>query len=718
MYINNKKLIPKCQSNSGNGLRLAMKEALKNEAKQGRYGITPAISESTSQNNRTQNIMRTYDTQRQQGLQGDKRAQHLTTKVERLHVPSGTRNISATFPEVDNNIAGKEAAQYIMGVSKRNNSQELSNKDREALDLYERVLAANNTGQTSVYDADVYKRGQELYNQRNQQKVEEVRDALVPWVPVFGQFYMAGRAGQEASRGNYEDAARNMTFAIPGGKAYLGSAGLGWGAYDANNGNYGQAGFDIALGIAPSVASKIFRTRPAVQQRPITQQKPKYIQTDNGRIVAQINASNTENFNPNSLPLTQQQSLQHLEQEMSKFGSSNEDKLKFIDQYLGLNTDDLNSMYPGLDWNRIKAEEYNIKSAIKNNDNLSWILSEASKQPIAFDKSTIDPRVNLYYENIVWPRMRQQIKEKYPLLTPEQENELKGIFTNPYDNITVENGFMPSNWGGYSQGSNYIRYPIGDSPSTETLVHEAHHSVRDRFSKWLKNNSDVRDSMIEYDEGEFLPDIMKHLPPEGAYKLPESLKAYTESRRNNQLFSPEYSDKEVKAMEDARLQFLKDESTSDITPTSEIGATTAESTYRLWKNLPYWNVRPAGETPTLDQLMKILSGEDVYKTHKTYNLFGLKTKRPIRIPGTHIRLSKPVTTRELIYKGLTPQKLTDTWFGVNGYGSKIRQTFQDGKIPIETINNMSNLYKTIPTFLGAGYFGTQYFNNEKDSESN
>lgn len=702
MYTNNKKLIPKCQSNSGNGLRLAMREALKNEAKQGRYGITPAVSESTNVNPQFKKNLEIYNQQVKKGEQkGNESAQHVATKFERTisNTPSGYRNITATFPEVDNDIAGNESAKEIMRISKELNS--ISDEDRKALDLYERVQAANNTGQTSIYDANMYKRGQELYNQRNQQKVEEVRDALLPFIPGFGQVYMGYRAGQETSRGNYENAARNATFAIPGGKAYFGVAGLGWGAYDANNDNYGQAGFDVVLGMAPGVASKIFRTRPSVQQRPT------YVQTNDGRIVAQVNATRHAEFNPSTLPITQQQTLKILEDEISKFGFSSQNKIKGIEHYLGLNVAELEKKYPGLDWNRIKAEEYNIKSAVKNNDNLSWILSEASKQPVAFDKSTIDPKINLYYENIVWPRMRQQIKEKYPLLTPEQENELKEIFTNPYDNITVEYGFMPSNWEGYSQGTSYIRYPIGNSPSSETLVHEAHHSVRDRFSKWLQHNSSVRDAMIGYDEGE------------GAYNLPESLKAYPESRRNSQLFSPEYSDKEVKAMEDARLQFLKDESTSDVTPTSEIGATTAESTFKLWRNLPYWNVRHTPfQTPTLDQLMKVLSGEDVYKTHTTYDLFGLKTKRPIIIPGTNIRLSKPITTRELIYKGLTPQKLTKIWFNINRYGSRIRQTFPNRKIPIETINNMPNLYRTIPTFLGAGYFGTQYFNNEKDSESN
>ena len=204
------------------------------------------------------------------------------------------------------------------------------------------------------------------------------------------------------------------------------------------------------------------------------------------------------------------------------------------------------------------GQETYYHKALNTKQRLQEIVKMARpEQPIHIDKTTIGD----FYTNDVWPRLLRNIKEQGLYLNPQEEQEIFSMFKEPWKGVDMKFGYTQPGSGGYSRGPNYIRFAYGEQPSNATVVHELHHSLRQRLTNWFNEN------------------FTNLAEPKDVY---DWLRSTDKSRLQEQLNLPQYTKGELDAMK----QFLfKPETRASLTPTREIGATFAETRFDLRNQL-------------------------------------------------------------------------------------------------------------------------------------
>lgn len=184
-----------------------------------------------------------------------------------------------------------------------------------------------------------------------------------------------------------------------------------------------------------------------------------------------------------------------------------------------------------------------------------------------------------YFTHDAYPRLMNSFKRSGIDLKPEEMDDIYQMYSHPFRGVNISIGYTVPGTGGFSRGPNTIRFSNRYSPtwnyvSDSTIVHELHHSLRNRLGRYLKSKG--------YD-----------INP-GQDWLPEVLESGSASRNNN--IRGQYLPSEMEIMKPLAMS---KEFVDDKTPVAEIGAVAAGDA--RW---PLWNQKrmELGRIPSINEL--------------------------------------------------------------------------------------------------------------------
>lgn len=207
-------------------------------------------------------------------------------------------------------------------------------------------------------------------------------------------------------------------------------------------------------------------------------------------------------------------------------------------------------------------------------------LMGADEIPIS---SNTYPDVSTFFKYDALPRLLESFKRNGIVLQPDDIDYITKLYSNPFDGVDIAIGYAKPGSGGYSQGTSFIRFSnrynlFPETINEATIVHELHHSLRDRLANYLTSKGYFINPGLDW-----LPDIL------------ESGDAIRNSSiRNNYLPS------ELEIMKPLAMDRMY---TWDKTPVAEIGAVSAgDARFNYWKQTK----RTLGRVPTVEEINKML----------------------------------------------------------------------------------------------------------------
>lgn len=237
------------------------------------------------------------------------------------------------------------------------------------------------------------------------------------------------------------------------------------------------------------------------------------------------------------------------------------------------------------------TQENTYHKALSANDILGEFNLMAEKE------TPINPsnyaHIGEYFEHDAFPRLMESFKRSGVDLKPEDVSHIRWMYAYPFNGIKATIGYTPPGTGGFSRGTDLVRFsnrnsPLWENVKDDTIVHELHHNLRKRLGEYLKSKG--------YD-----------INPGGDW-LPEALESGSWSRNNN--VRGTYLPSELETMKPLAML---DEFNVDKTPAAEIGAVTAgNARFRAWSNLR----RELGRIPTMGELDRRINNYDDYKFYK------------------------------------------------------------------------------------------------------
>lgn len=237
------------------------------------------------------------------------------------------------------------------------------------------------------------------------------------------------------------------------------------------------------------------------------------------------------------------------------------------------------------------TQENTYHKALSANDILGEFNLMAEKE------TPINPsnyaHIGEYFEHDAFPRLMESFKRSGVDLKPEDVSHIRWMYAYPFNGIKATIGYTPPGTGGFSRGTDLVRFsnrnsPLWENVKDDTIVHELHHNLRKRLAEYLKSKG--------YD-----------INPGGNW-LPEALESGSWSRNNN--VRGAYLPSELETMKPLAML---DEFNVDKTPAAEIGAVTAgNARFRAWSNLR----GELGRIPTMGELDRRINNYDDYKFYK------------------------------------------------------------------------------------------------------
>lgn len=216
-------------------------------------------------------------------------------------------------------------------------------------------------------------------------------------------------------------------------------------------------------------------------------------------------------------------------------------------------------------------------------------LMSAEEIPIS---SNTYPNVSDFFKHDALPRLLDSFKRSGVVLQPDDIDYINNLYSNPFNGVDIAIGYDSPGSAGYSLGTNFIRFSNRFNSSPEligesTIVHELHHSLRDRLAKYLTSKG--------------------YNINEGQDWLPEVLESGTFGRNNN--IRNNYLPSELEIMKPLAMDRKY---TLDKTPVAEIGAVSAgNARFRYWNQIK----KQLGRTPTVEEVNKRL---DEISSQKLY----------------------------------------------------------------------------------------------------
>ena len=191
--------------------------------------------------------------------------------------------------------------------------------------------------------------------------------------------------------------------------------------------------------------------------------------------------------------------------------------------------------------------------------------------------------VKAFYHKDVWPRLRRNLEQANLGLTPEDYATIEEMYKTPWEGVDMAYGYTSPGAGGYSWGPNYIRYKFGEDVPNSTVMHEIHHSIRDRVARYLQNRG-INVSSVDDLMGTQLSNDM--------------------SRLMEQTDMPLYTSDELKSL---RQLLFNDDDRYFVSPVDEAAATIAETRSKYFE--PHWESltpeeREAYDPATLTRLIR------------------------------------------------------------------------------------------------------------------
>lgn len=237
------------------------------------------------------------------------------------------------------------------------------------------------------------------------------------------------------------------------------------------------------------------------------------------------------------------------------------------------------------------TQENTYHKALSANDILGEFNLMAEKE------TPINPsnyaHIGEYFEHDAFPRLMESFKRSGIDLKPEDVSHIRWMYAYPFNGIKATIGYTPPGTGGFSRGTDLVRFsnrnsPLWENVKDDTIVHELHHNLRKRLAEYLKSKG--------YD-----------INPGGDW-LPEALESGSWSRNNN--VRGAYLPSELETMKPLAML---DEFNVDKTPAAEIGAVAAgNARFRAWNNLR----GELGRIPTMGELDRRINNYDDYKFYK------------------------------------------------------------------------------------------------------
>lgn len=183
-----------------------------------------------------------------------------------------------------------------------------------------------------------------------------------------------------------------------------------------------------------------------------------------------------------------------------------------------------------------------------------------------------------YFKDIALPKLLRNAKKDGFNFTPDEIKYITDMYSDPTNGVNMHIGYTEPGHGGFSRGGYFIRFSNrrytsrADIPDV-TIVHELHHSLRERLRAYLLSRG--------YNISDDIPDILK-----------------STNASRNYYSTNKYFPSEIEAMEPLAMlpRYVNDK-----TPMSEIGAVMAGnadfSTYMALR-------KRLGRKPTLEELTK------------------------------------------------------------------------------------------------------------------
>ena len=228
--------------------------------------------------------------------------------------------------------------------------------------------------------------------------------------------------------------------------------------------------------------------------------------------------------------------------------------------------------------------ELNVNDIMKEFD-----LMARRESPMDVDNYS---HISDYFTHDAYPRLMNSFKRSGIDLKPEEMDDIYQMYSHPFQGVNISIGYTVPGTGGFSRGPNTIRFsnrysPTWNDVSDSTIVHELHHSLRNRLGRYLKSKG--------YD-----------INP-GQDWLPEVLESSSASRNNG--IRGQYLPSEMEIMKPLAMskEFIDDK-----TQIAEIGAVAAgDARWPLWNQKRMELGRIPG-TNELDQHMDRLSASYYY----------------------------------------------------------------------------------------------------------
>lgn len=228
--------------------------------------------------------------------------------------------------------------------------------------------------------------------------------------------------------------------------------------------------------------------------------------------------------------------------------------------------------------------ELNVNDIMKEFD-----LMARRESPMDVDNYS---HISDYFTHDAYPRLMNSFKRSGIDLKPEEMDDIYQMYSHPFQGVNISIGYTVPGTGGFSRGPNTIRFsnrysPTWNDVSDSTIVHELHHSLRNRLGRYLKSKG--------YD-----------INP-GQDWLPEVLESGSASRNNN--IRGQYLPSEMEIMKPLAMskEFIDDK-----TQIAEIGAVAAgDARWPLWnqKRIEFGRIPSTNE---LDQYMDVLPASYYY----------------------------------------------------------------------------------------------------------